>query len=69
MNKYVIDEDDLAALLRKQYKLNCLEKGGVNNWDNYSEALNEGNYSDYDELPDEEIVDKCDYVFSYDYTN
>ena len=40
--KYVkIEINDLAYLLSRAYELKALEKGGVDNWEWYSESLSE----------------------------
>ena len=41
MKKYIISEDKLLNLLVASHKLTALEFGGVDNWDSYSESLNE----------------------------
>lgn len=48
MKKYIIDEKELKQLIKDSLELNALERGGVDNWEWYGEALEE-----YDE--DEEI--------------
>jgi hypothetical protein len=53
LNKYVVAETEetititktyLYALVLRDIELDCLEAGGVNNWDYYSDALREGGY-------------------------
>lgn len=66
IDKSVIENDDLASLLRAAYKLRCLEAGGVDNWDNYTEALKEGGYSSYCEKPDDEVIEESS-VFTFGY--
>lgn len=56
-----VDKGLLAQLLRDSYKLNCLEAAGVDNWENYSEALSgkelDGeNYWDLKSKSDSEII-------------
>lgn len=64
INRNVIENDDLANLIRASYKLRCLE--AVDNWDNYIEALKEGGYLDYCEKPDDEVIEESGvFVFGY----
>jgi len=37
----MINKDELGILRKVQFKLLCLEGGGVDNWDNYDDSLNE----------------------------
>lgn len=39
MKQYIINEDDLRDLLHSYYLLSALEYGGVDNWDWYSESI------------------------------
>ena len=43
-----IDCDKYIDLLLSQYKLRCLEAGGVDNWDWYDESLSEKDSNGYD---------------------
>lgn len=53
INKYVLEETEETITITKAYlytlvlrdiELDCLEAGGVDNWDYYSDALREGGY-------------------------
>lgn len=60
-DKIEISKKLLAQLLRDSYKLSCLEATGVDNWENYSEALSSRelcteNYWDYINKSDSEII-------------
>lgn len=60
-DKIEISKKLLAQLLRDSYKLSCLEAAGVDNWENYSEALSSRelfteNYWDYINKSDSEII-------------
>lgn len=60
-NFYVIEESVLAQLLRYRYELVCLKSWGVDNWEGYSDALNDKeddctNYYDYSKKCSYEIV-------------
>ena len=62
-----ITTERLADLLRKERKLELLEDYGVDNWDGYSEAINDVYSAEHDDesisyaemfdLSDEEITD------------
>ncbi|CAH1066819.1 Uncharacterised protein [Acinetobacter phage MD-2021a] len=39
MSKVEVDVDKLRSLIKAQYKLECLECGGVDNWSWYGESL------------------------------
>lgn len=62
--KVAIDIHELADLKRKAYKLALLECYGVDNWECYEEALNNGDgfcddtesYYDFCDRSDEEIT-------------
>jgi hypothetical protein len=49
-------EKDTVTITREEYnefidavfKLNCLEAGGVDNWEGYTESLRDGGYFDDD---------------------
>lgn len=44
-----ISVEEYARLLDAEKKLYCLECGGVDNWEYYSDALRDGGYFDEDE--------------------
>lgn len=50
----LIDEKELAELLRDSYKLGYLEAGGVDNWCDYGISLEDYHY---DELDDEVLTE------------
>ena len=62
MRKLIIDEEELADLLRDRWKLNCLEIGGVDNWEGYGEALSNYEADEYnnDELTKDYQVYEAD---------
>jgi len=37
---YAVKKDDYAHLLKRDFRLECLENGGVDNWEWYGESLN-----------------------------
>lgn len=39
MKKYIIDEKELEQLIKNSQELSALERGGVDNWEWYGEAL------------------------------
>lgn len=45
MEKYILTESELQALLQDQKRLEALEAYGVNNWDGYEEAINDEEYA------------------------
>lgn len=51
-----IDIKELANLLRDSYKLNCLEAGGVDNWDGYDYSLNNEEDISYLKQSDKELT-------------
>lgn len=61
--KYVIDEYELKALLRKSVELNALEIAGVDNWNYYIESFEDYFRGEMEANPDK-YVDECltDYV-------
>lgn len=53
----LIEEKELARLLRNSAKLAALENGGVDNWDWYGDSLDDNNYwEEFDEKSDEELT-------------
>lgn len=53
----LIEEKELAELLRDSAKLAALEHGGVDNWDWYSNSLNDDNYwENFKDKSDEELT-------------
>lgn len=53
----LIEEEELAELLRDSAKLAALENGGVDNWLWYSESLNDSNYwEEFEDKSDEELT-------------
>lgn len=44
-----ISQKEYDSLLDASLKLNCLENGGVDNWEWYHESLKEGGYFDQDD--------------------
>lgn len=63
MKEIKIDAKKLKELERAQAKLNALERGGVDNWEFYDEALTE--YSDTIELEEmvESLIEDIEPVF------
>jgi hypothetical protein len=55
INKTTIDFQRLKELERKEAKLNALERGGVDNWDAYDDALAEYRI----EIELEEKIEAC----------
>lgn len=55
MSEVKISIKRLAELEDKEYKLNCLEAGGVDNWEGYSFSLE----SYFKEKEKEEQIDDC----------
>lgn len=57
-----VEESRLAELLRKEWKLQALEAGGVDNWEWYDESLfhpDEGKtLNDIENMSDREIIEK-----------
>lgn len=56
-----IDTKELANLLKDSYKLECLDMGGVDNWEGYDYSLNYSeddylSYWDYSKQSDEELT-------------
>lgn len=49
-----ISKKRLRKLERAEYKLNCLESGGVDNWSNYDDALKDY----YSKIKKEELADE-----------
>ncbi|WPM81364.1 hypothetical protein R5W60_06730 [Brucella pseudintermedia] len=46
VEKVTITKSEYESLLDSSRKLNCLENGGVDNWEWYHESLKEGGYFD-----------------------
>ena len=44
-----ITKTEYESLRDDSFKLNCLENGGVDNWEWYSQALRDGGYFDDEE--------------------
>lgn len=64
MKAVIISKDNLANLIRDSDKLHRLERGGVDNWEWYGEALNDEEDLSYDEIqdmPDDDLLDFCGY--------
>ena len=61
MKAVIIPKDELASLLRDSDKLHRLECGGVDNWEWYSEALNDEEDLSYDEIQDMSDDDLIDF--------
>lgn len=64
MKVVIIPKEELASLLRDSDKLHRLECGGVDNWEWYSEALNDEKDLSYDEIQDmsdDDLIDFCGY--------
>ena len=61
MKAVIIPKDNLASLIRDSDKLQRLERGGVNNWEWYSEALNDEEDLSYDEIQDMSDDDLLDF--------
>ena len=64
MKAVIIPKNELASLLRDSDKLHRLECGGVDNWEWYSEALNDKEDLSYDEIQDmsdDDLLDFCGY--------
>lgn len=64
MKVVIIPKEELASLLRDSDKLHRLECGGVDNWEWYSEALNDEEDLSYDEIQDmsdDDLIDFCGY--------
>ena len=64
MKAVIIPKNELASLLRDSDKLHRLECGGVDNWEWYSEALNDEEDLSYDEIQDmsdDDLLDFCGY--------
>lgn len=62
---YEIDEKTLKGLLISRYELDALECGGVDNWHDYCDALNDylEDYEDFNEFVESvlEDIDRGDY--------
>lgn len=62
---YKIDEKTLKGLLISRYELDALECGGVDNWQDYCDALNDylEDYEDFNEFVESilEDIDRGDY--------
>lgn len=62
---YEIDEKTLKGLLISRYELDALECGGVDNWQDYCDALNDylEDYEDFNEFVESvlEDIDRGDY--------
>lgn len=43
---YSISKEYLDYLQRRDFELDCLERGGVDNWEYYSDSLRDGGYFD-----------------------
>lgn len=70
MKRYFLTESQLFKLLVSHHKLAALEKGGVNNWEWYSESL--GNYlkahneEDFEAIAAKELEDfECGEFVTY----
>ena len=64
MEAIIIPKNEFASLLRDSDKLSRLECGGVDNWEWYSEALNDEEDLSYDEIQDmsdDDLIDFCGY--------
>ena len=64
MKAVIIPKDNLANLIRDSDKLHRLERGGVDNWEWYGEALNDEEDLSYDEIQDmsdDDLLDFCGY--------
>ena len=64
MKVVIIPKEEFASLLRDSDKLHRLECGGVDNWEWYSEALNDEEDLSYDEIQDmsdDDLIDFCGY--------
>ena len=64
MKAVIIPKNEFASLLRDSDKLHRLECGGVDNWEWYSEALNDEEDLSYDEIQDmsdDDLIDFCGY--------
>lgn len=62
---YEIDKKTLKGLLISRYELDALECGGVDNWQDYCDALNDylEDYEDFNEFVESvlEDIDRGDY--------
>ena len=62
---YEIDKKTLKGLLISRYELDALECGGVDNWHDYCDALNDylEDYEDFNEFVESvlEDIDRGDY--------
>ena len=62
---YEIDEKTLKGLLVSRYELDALECGGVDNWQDYCDVLNDylEDYEDFNEFVESvlEDIDRGDY--------
>lgn len=56
---YEIDEKTLKGLLISRYELDALECGGVDNWHDYCDVLNDylDGYEDFDEFVESILED------------
>lgn len=56
---YEIDEKTLKGLLISRYELDALECGGVDNWHDYCDVLNDylDEYEDFDEFVESVLED------------
>ena len=64
MKAVIIPKNEFASLLRDSDKLHRLERGGVDNWEWYGEALNDEEDLSYDEIQDmsdDDLLDFCGY--------
>lgn len=55
-----VDEKRLAELLREEWKLRALERGGVDNWDWYDDSLfpeDNETLDDIEDTSDEKIIE------------
>jgi len=55
--RYVkVSEQKLIELLEAENTLNCLQNGGVNNWDWYEECFDEHDYEEITDLGEHILV-------------
>ena len=64
MEAIIIPKNEFASLLRDSDKLRRLEYGGVDNWEWYSESLNDDedpSYEEFQDMSDDDLIDFCGY--------